>query len=77
MDSKPINQFSAPTGEDLEPPPSSLPIHEPSYELRPAVIAMVRDQFFLEQKRKIRTPTFVILRKCACVLSFVACHTKH
>jgi hypothetical protein len=46
MDSKNIYQFSAPMGEDLEPPPSSLPIHAPRYELHPALIAMVREQSF-------------------------------
>jgi hypothetical protein len=46
MDSKPINQFSTPMGKDLEPLPSSLPIHAPSYELRPSLIAMVQEQSF-------------------------------
>jgi hypothetical protein len=33
-------------GEDLEPPSSSLPIHAPSYELHPVLIAMVREKSF-------------------------------
>jgi hypothetical protein len=46
MDSTPIFKYSAPKGELLEPPPSSHPILTNGYELRPAFIAMVREQPF-------------------------------
>jgi hypothetical protein len=46
MDSTPIIQLSAPKGELLEPPPSLHPILTNGYELRPAFIAMVREQSF-------------------------------
>jgi hypothetical protein len=44
MDSTPIFKYSAPKGDSLEPPPSSHPILIDGYELRPAFIAMVREQ---------------------------------
>ena len=43
----PINQFTAPTGAQLEPPESSKPILTPSYELRLSLISMVQEQSFL------------------------------
>jgi hypothetical protein len=47
MNSSPtLAQFSAPKGENLEPPSSSHPIHTSSYELHPNFIAMDRDQSF-------------------------------
>jgi hypothetical protein len=46
MDSTPIIQLLSPKGELLEPPPSSHPILTNGYELRPALIAMVREQSF-------------------------------
>ena len=41
-----IQDFAAPTGEILEPPPSEHPILSSGYELRPDLIAMVRDSSF-------------------------------
>ena len=46
MDSTPINQLSAPKGDFLEPPPPSTPITTSGYQLRPSLIAMVREQSF-------------------------------
>ena len=46
MDSTPIFKYFAPKGELLEPPPSSHPILTNGYELRPTLIAMVREQSF-------------------------------
>jgi hypothetical protein len=46
MDSTPIFKYSAPKGDSLEPPPPSHPILIDGYELRPAFIAMVREQSF-------------------------------
>jgi hypothetical protein len=46
MDSTPIFKYSAPKGDSLEPPSSSHPILIDGYELRPAFIAMVREQSF-------------------------------
>jgi len=46
MDSLPIYQYSAPKGAFLEPPPPSTPITTSSYQLRPGLIAMVREQSF-------------------------------
>jgi hypothetical protein len=46
MDSTPIHQYSAPKGESLEPPPSSHPILNDGFEIRPGFIAMVREQPF-------------------------------
>ena len=46
MDFTPILKFFAPKGDMLEPPPSSHPILSDGYELRPALIAMVREQSF-------------------------------
>ena len=46
MDSSPIIQLSALKGELLEPPPSTHPILTDGNELRPAFIAMVREQSF-------------------------------
>jgi hypothetical protein len=37
----PINQFTAPTGTQLEPPKSSKPIHISGYELCPSLINLV------------------------------------
>ena len=42
----PINQFTAPTGAQLEPLESSKPILTPSYELRPSLINLVQEQLF-------------------------------
>ena len=52
MDSTPIFKYSTPKGESLEPPQSSHPILTNGYELRPAFIAMVREQPFSRQKDK-------------------------
>ena len=41
-----IRDFSAPTGEFLEPPLSEHPILSSSYELRPDLIAMVQELSF-------------------------------
>ena len=41
-----IRYFSTPTGEFLEPPPSEHPILSSGYELRPDLIAMVREHSF-------------------------------
>ena len=41
-----IRDFSAPTGEFLEPPLSEHPILSSGYELRPDLIAMVRELSF-------------------------------
>jgi len=41
-----LHQLLAPTGDCLEPPPSSHPISTTGYELRPGFIAMVREQSF-------------------------------
>jgi hypothetical protein len=46
MDSTPIYKFSAPKGELIEPPQSAHPILTDGYEIRPAFIAMVREQTF-------------------------------
>jgi hypothetical protein len=46
MDSTPIIKLSALKGKLLKPPPSSHPILTDGYELRPAFIAMVREQSF-------------------------------
>jgi hypothetical protein len=46
MDSTPIYKLSVPKGELLEPPKSSHPILTDGYEIRPAFIAMVREQTF-------------------------------
>jgi hypothetical protein len=46
MDPTPIFKYSALKGDSLEPPPSSHPILTDGYELRPAFIAMVREQSF-------------------------------
>ena len=42
----PINQFTAPTGAQLESPESSKPILTPGYELRLSLISMVQEQSF-------------------------------
>ena len=42
----PINQFTASTGAQLEPPESSKPILTPGYELRPSLISMMQEQSF-------------------------------
>jgi hypothetical protein len=53
MDSDPtLFEISAPKGDHLEPPPSSHPIKTPSYELRPALIALVRENSFLGTKEE-------------------------
>ena len=52
MDYTPIYKFLAPKGKLLEPPPSSHPILTNGYELRPAFIAMVREQPFSGQEDK-------------------------
>jgi hypothetical protein len=45
MNSSPtLAQFSAPKGEHLEPPSSSLRMHSSGYELHPGFIAMAREQ---------------------------------
>ena len=41
-----IRDFSAPTGEFLEPPPSEHPILSSGYELRPNLIALVQESSF-------------------------------
>jgi hypothetical protein len=47
MNSSPtLAQFSAPKGENLEPPSSSHPIHTSGYELHLGFIAMAREQSF-------------------------------
>jgi hypothetical protein len=47
MNSSPtLVQFSAPKGENLEPPFSSHPIHTSGYELHPSFIAMAREHSF-------------------------------
>jgi hypothetical protein len=47
MNSSPtLAQFSAPKGENLDPPSSSHPIHTSGYELRPGFIAMAIEQSF-------------------------------
>jgi hypothetical protein len=44
MDSDPtLFDFSTPKGDHLDPKPSSYPIKTMSYELRPALIALVRE----------------------------------
>jgi hypothetical protein len=43
-------EISTPKGDHLEPPPSSHPIKTPSYELRPALIALVREKSFAGTK---------------------------
>jgi hypothetical protein len=53
MDSDPtLFEISAPKSDHLEPPPSSHPIKTPSYELRPALIALVRENSFLGTKEE-------------------------
>jgi hypothetical protein len=53
MDSGPtLFEISAPKGDHLEPPPSSHPIKIPSYELRPALIALVRENPFARTKEE-------------------------
>ena len=42
----PINQFTAPTGAQLEPLESLKPILTPGYELRPSLINLVQEQSF-------------------------------
>jgi hypothetical protein len=46
MDSTRINKFLVPKGDSLEPPPSSHPILTNGYDIRPAFIAIVREQPF-------------------------------
>jgi hypothetical protein len=47
MNSSPtLAQFSAPKGENLEPPSSSHPIPTSGYEMWPGFIAMAREQSF-------------------------------
>ena len=46
MEQPSIRDFSAPTGEFLEPPLSEHPILSSGYELRPDLIAMVRELSF-------------------------------
>ena len=46
MEQPSIRDFSAPTGEFLEPPPSEHPILSSGYELHPDLIAMVRELSF-------------------------------
>jgi hypothetical protein len=45
-------EISTPKGGHLEPPPSSHPIKTPSYELRPALIALVRENSFAGTKEE-------------------------
>ena len=40
----PINQFTTPTGAQLEPPESSKPIVAPGYELHLSLISMVQEK---------------------------------
>jgi len=47
MENLSIQNLSAPKGEFVEPPQSSKPITDSSFELRPGFIAMVREQTFL------------------------------
>jgi len=47
MDSTPIYQYVKPTSASLEPPKSLEPILTPSYELRPCLLKLIRDKFFL------------------------------
>ena len=46
MENLSIQNLSAPKGEFVEPPQSSKPITASSFELRPGLIAMVREQTF-------------------------------
>jgi hypothetical protein len=74
MDSKPINHFSAPTGKDLNPPPS-LPIHAPSYELHPTLLAMVREQSFsIAEEENLYTHLCSFEEVCSCL---VICGMPH
>jgi hypothetical protein len=53
MDSNPtFSDFSALKGDLLEPPSSLHPIKTRGYELRPALIALVRDNSFAETKEE-------------------------
>jgi hypothetical protein len=53
MDSDPtLFDFSAQKGDHLEPPPSSHTIKTLSYELRPALIALVRENSFAGTKEQ-------------------------
>ena len=46
MEQPTIQNLSTPKGEFVEPPQSSKPITTSSYELRPGLVAMVREQAF-------------------------------
>ena len=46
MEQPTILNLSAPKGEFIEPPQSSMPNTASSYELHPGFIAMVREQAF-------------------------------
>jgi hypothetical protein len=53
MDSDPtLFEISAPRGDHLEPPPSSHPTKTLSYELHPALIALVRENSFTGTKEE-------------------------
>ena len=71
MDSTPIFKYSAPKGKSLELPQSSHPILTNGYELRPAFIAMVREQPFSGQEDK---NPYAHLREfeqmCSCLIFF-------
>ena len=47
LESTPIYQYTAPTSACLQPLESTKPILTPGYELRPCLINMVWDQYFL------------------------------
>ena len=47
MENKTIQNLSAPMGEFIEPPQSSMTIIASSYKLHPSFIAMVQEQTFL------------------------------
>jgi hypothetical protein len=53
MDSDPtLFEISTPKGDHLEPPSSSHPINTCGYELRPALIALVRETSFAGTKEE-------------------------
>jgi hypothetical protein len=45
-------EISSPKGDHLVPPPSSHPIKTPSYELHPALIALVQENSFIGTKEE-------------------------